>query len=143
HAGAGGLTGKRVPFGRDHLTIKTRTGDVPFSIEIASTPDQRRHGLMHRRALPRDAGMLFLLPRDQPVAMWMKGTVLPLDMLFIDRHGRIVSIAREATPFSTKLISPDRPVRAVLEVLGGTAALRGIGVGDQVIHSSFTPGRSS
>src|SRR5262249_5915578 len=80
HAGAGGLTGKRVPFGRDHLTIETRTGDVPFSIEIASTPDQRRHGLMHRRALPRDAGMLFLLPRDQPVAMWMKGTVLPLDM---------------------------------------------------------------
>jgi uncharacterized membrane protein (UPF0127 family) len=129
----------QVPFARDHLTIQTLTGAVPLSIEIASTPAQRRHGLMHRETLPPDEGMLFILPRDQPVAMWMKDTVLPLDMLFIDRHGRIVYIARETRPFSTRIISARRPVRAVLEILGGTAALRGIGVGDQVIHPYFTP----
>jgi uncharacterized membrane protein (UPF0127 family) len=128
----------RVPFERGQLTIKTRTGDVPFSIEIARTPAQQRYGLMHRETLPRDGGMLFLLPHDQRAALWMKDTVLSLDMLFIDRHGRIVAIARRATPFSTRIIRAPRPVRAVLEILGGTAARRGIGVGDQVIDPSFT-----
>ncbi len=136
---AAGAPPPRVSFARDALTIRTGTGDIPFSVEIASTPAQQRYGLMHREALPPDGGMLFLWPRDRAVAMWMKDTVLPLDMLFIDRHGGVVYIAREAAPLSTRLISAHRPVRAVLEILGGTAALRGIGVGDQVIHPYFTP----
>ncbi len=132
-ASTGSVAPPRIPFEREPLTVRTRTGDVSFSVEIARTPAQRRYGLMHRQTLARDEGMLFLLPRDQRVVMWMKGTPLPLDMLFIDRHGRIVSIARKARPFTTKLIRARQPVRAVLEILGGTAALRGIGVGDQVI----------
>ncbi len=94
---------------------------------------------MFRKTLPGDHGMLFIWPKDARVTMWMKNTLIPLDMVFIDSHGRIVYIAANTTPESTATITVGQPVRAVLELAGGTAALDGIKVGDKVIHSYFKP----
>src|SRR5579871_5157636 len=74
----------KTPFAHAQLLIKTAAGEVAFSIEVATEPDQQRYGLMHRETLPRDQGMLFLMPTDTVMVMWMEDTVVSLDMLFID-----------------------------------------------------------
>lgn len=125
-------------FERDALTVETASGEThAFTVELARTPAQLAQGLMYRRTLPRDAGMLFLYGRDSVVTMWMKNTLIPLDMLFITRDGRIVHIAERAVPGSLRTISAGRPVAAVLELNGGTAARLGIREGDQVVHPAF------
>jgi len=129
----------QITFKQDELTIKTAASDYRFTIEIAETPAQLELGLMHRKTLAGTHGMLFIMPEDRPVSMWMKNTLIPLDMLFIDGHGQIVYIAPQATPESTAIITAGRSVRAVLELAGGTAALRGIHVGDRVAHAYFKP----
>lgn len=110
-----------------------------FSIEIADQPDELEKGLMHRKDMPRNHGMLFLFESDMPVSMWMKDTPMSLDMLFIDSKGVIVYIAHKTTPGSLEKISAKKPVRGVLELKGGTAELRGITAGDRIIHTYFTP----
>lgn len=92
---------------------------------------------MWRRSLGRDRGMLFLYARDQVIQMWMKNTLIPLDMLFIDRKGRIVRIKERAVPRSLRAISSGQRARAVLEVRGGTASRLGLRPGDRVLHESF------
>jgi uncharacterized membrane protein (UPF0127 family) len=123
----------------DTLAIETAKGRQTFSIEIADYPEALQQGLMHRKHMPANHGMLFLFERELPVLMWMKDTPMPLDMLFIDSTGRIVYIAPNATPYSTRQIGARKPVRAVLELKGGTAGLRGITAGDRVIYPSFRP----
>lgn len=122
----------------DPLTITTRKGAVQFTVEMATTPEERAKGLMYRTELKPDAGMLFDFEVDQPVYMWMKNTYIPLDMLFIRADGRIASIATDTTPLSTETISSDVPVRAVLELPAGTVRARGIAVGDVVSHRMFS-----
>ena len=124
-------------FERDRLAIETAGGAQRFAVELAVTSDQRQQGLMYRQRLPADAGMLFLYPAARPVSMWMKNTLIPLDMLFIGNDGRILHIAERAIPRSTATISSMRPVRAVLELNGGTAARLMIQVGDRVLYRSF------
>lgn len=121
------------------LTIKSAsTGNTHrFSIEIAKTAKQQHHGLMHRTALPADHGMLFVWDRDTPIRMWMKNTPLPLDMLFIDADGKIISIVDNTTPNSEKIIDPHMPARAVLELLGGTTEQQHINTGDIIVHPFF------
>ena len=92
---------------------------------------------MHRTDLAEDQGMLFDFETPQPVSMWMKNTSLSLDMLFIAESGRIVRIERETIPFSLRSIPSGRPVRGVLEILGGTAKRLNIRVGDHVLHPVF------
>ena len=92
---------------------------------------------MFRRELAPDAGMLFDFKEVEPVAMWMKDTYLPLDMLFIARDGRIVHIAERTVPFSLATISSGEPVLAVLELNSGTASRLKIKPGDRVIHPIF------
>lgn len=126
-------------FERGSLTIETAAGEThAFTVELAHTPAQMAQGLMYRRALPRDAGMLFLYGRDIMATMWMKNTLIPLDMLFITREGRIANIAERTVPQSLRTISADRPVAAVLELNGGTAARLGIKEGDRVVHPAFS-----
>lgn len=112
----------------------------PLTVEFASTPQQLQQGLMFRRSMAVDSGMLFDFGHDQPVSMWMKNTLIPLDMLFLDRAGRVVGIAERAVPETTTVISSPGPVRAVLEVNGGTTARLGLKVGDRVEHQMFTTG---
>jgi len=127
-----------VEWERDQLVIETRAGQQHhFNVELAQTDEQRARGLMFRESLAEDAGMLFLYQRDRPLSMWMKNTLISLDMFFIDRRGRIVRIAERTTPLSERSISSGRPARAVLEVPGGTAERLQIRPGDRVIHDSF------
>ncbi|TCL74048.1 DUF192 domain-containing protein [Rhizobium sp. BK251] len=120
-------------FAREPLAIETVDGrNLPFTVEIAATPDQRAHGLMFRKSMPADAGMLFAFGAPRPVTMWMENTPLPLDMLFIDSAGIIRHIHANAEPFSRAIIDSRGAVEFVIELNGGTAAKLGIKPGDHV-----------
>lgn len=120
-------------FDSGNLAIVTDAGRHDFSVELALTPDQRSQGLMYRREMALDAGMLFDFgSRAGRASMWMKNTYIPLDMLFITPDGEIESIAERTTPHSLEAISSRGPVRYVLELSGGTAARLGIRPGDRV-----------
>jgi hypothetical protein len=114
------------------LEVVTAHGVRHFSVEVADTPASREHGLMFRTQLAADRGMLFDFKTVQPVDFWMKDTLIPLDILFIAADGRIVSIARNATPMSEAHIPSGSPILEVLEVRGGRAAEIGAEVGDRV-----------
>ena len=124
-------------FDRDELQIVTAAGTNRFSVELATTPEQREQGLMFRRKLAADAGMLFLYPDDQWINMWMKNTLLPLDMIFISRDGRVLSVAERTVPMSEVTIPSGQPARAVLEVNGGTSARLQLKAGDRVLYRAF------
>jgi uncharacterized membrane protein (UPF0127 family) len=127
-----------VVFPRSRAEIVTRAGARHgLSIELASSPDQLTQGLMYRRNLAADAGMLFDFGMVKPVSMWMRNTLIPLDMLFLAADGRVVGIHQRAVPGSLEVISAPEPVRGVLEVNGGTVQRLGLAVGDQVIHPTF------
>lgn len=100
--------------------------------EMALTLDQKRHGLMFRESMPPDAGMLFVYHQPLDAQMWMKNTLIPLDMLFIDADFQVVHIHRNAEPHSLTAIGAGRPVWAVLELNGGAADTLGIAVGDSL-----------
>jgi uncharacterized membrane protein (UPF0127 family) len=118
---------------RSTLTVRQADGNtIPFEIEVATTPAQQEHGLMFRTALGEHAGMLFIFPVDQDVSMWMKNTLIPLDMLFVTSDGTITHIAPDAVPQSEAIISSGGPVRDVVEIKGGAAARLGIHEGDKI-----------
>jgi uncharacterized membrane protein (UPF0127 family) len=119
------------------LEIVTAGGTQRFSVEVMRTPEQLSQGLMFRRYLPDDRGMLFDFKTEQPVQFWMKNTYLPLDMIFISKAGKIVSIAENTEPLSEKLVPSGAPVAAVLEVNAGTAARIHAAPGDTVRASIF------
>ena len=125
---------------QERLVVRTAEGDIPLAIELAATPEARSQGLMHRPSIPDDFGMLFDFQHERPVAMWMRNTLIPLDMLFIDGTGTIVRIAARTRPLSEEVIESGGPVRAVLEIRGGGAEALGIAVGDQVLHPIFDAG---
>lgn len=114
------------------LSIETDSDTLQFEVEIADEPDERSRGLMFRESLGDDEGMLFIYPSPRIASFWMKNTQIPLDMLFIDAEGQILSIARETTPFSLSPVLSDGLVTSVLEISGGLADTLGIDVGDGV-----------
>lgn len=122
----------------ERLTIRTATGEHVFSVEVMRTPEERAVGLMERRFLPADRGMLFDFGETMPVSMWMKNTYLSLDMLFIRADGTIARIAERTEPLSTRVIPSGEPVLSVLELNAGTAARIGAKVGDRVDHPLFS-----
>lgn len=123
---------------RGVLEIATRSGVHVFSVELAVTDAERAQGLMYRKQLPEGEGMLFDFKRDDSIAMWMKNTYVSLDMIFIAADGRIQRIAENTEPLSERVIPSGGPVRAVLEVVGGTAKKLGIAPGDRVGHPIFS-----
>jgi hypothetical protein len=114
------------------IEIVTKTQRQTFEVEVASTREQRARGLMFRKTIPERDGMLFDFGRDQEIRMWMKNTLIPLDMIFIKSDGHILRIEQNAEPESLRLISSGGPARSVLEVKAGTATRFGISVGDRV-----------
>jgi len=125
-------------FARSSLGVETADGAVhEFRVYLARTPQQQARGLMFVAELPADHGMLFDYPRPQRVSMWMKNTLIPLDMLFIRADGSIANIAQRTVPGSLAVINSEDKVRAVLELNGGTAARLGIRPGDRVRHAIF------
>ena len=119
-------------FSTSELTIQTAGGPQKFTIELALSPAQMEQGLMFRRSLAPDAGMLFDFRAPTTVTMWMKNTVIPLDMLFLNPQGRIIDIHQRAVPYSTDVIAAKAPARYVIELNGGTVERLGIKAGDQV-----------
>ena len=119
------------------LSIRTHQSLEWFNVWVADTSERQEQGLMYQKWLPADWGMLFPDQRPRVKSMWMKNTLIPLDMLFIDSKGRIVYIRAHATPESEEIISFPQPVKAVLELSGGSCGRLGIRVGDQVHHPIF------
>jgi len=119
------------------VAIDTAEGRVVFMAEIAATDAQRTRGLMFREELAPDAGMLFDFEVLQPVSMWMRNTLIPLDLLYIRETGEIAKIIGNAQPLSLRPLPSDFPVIAVLEIAGGRALEAGIRPGDIVRHAMF------
>ncbi len=123
----------------DDLTITTATGPHHFAVEVMRTRDELERGLMFRREMATDHGMLFDFGAPQPVTMWMKNTYLALDMVFIASDGRVVSVKQDAEPLSEKTISSGGDVLGVLELDAGTAKRIGLKPGDRVSDPMFKP----
>ncbi|WP_428697101.1 DUF192 domain-containing protein [Stappia sp.] len=132
-----GLAGQGDELVREPLEIRSASGVHRFEVEIADTPQARSFGLMHRQHLASDAGMLFDFKEDREVAFWMKNTLISLDMLFIDRTGRIAHIAADTVPLSEDLVPSREVVRFVLEVPAGTSAALGIAPGDMATSATI------
>ncbi|MCW8055609.1 DUF192 domain-containing protein [Agrobacterium tumefaciens] len=124
---------ERQAFTSEPLTIETASGKThDFVAELALDDAQRAQGLMFRKSMPSENGMLFDFGEARAVAMWMRNTLIPLDMLFIGSDGRITHIHENAVPHSEAIISSRGPVKFVLELNGGAAKRSGIKPGDMV-----------
>jgi uncharacterized membrane protein (UPF0127 family) len=123
--------------GLETLQIVTATGTHDFHVEIANNEASRAVGLMNRRFMPPDRGMLFEFDREAPEAFWMKNTYIPLDMIFISRTGVVTNVVANAEPLSERPIPSGAPCLAVLELNGGAAAAIGLKIGDTVRHPFF------
>jgi uncharacterized membrane protein (UPF0127 family) len=119
------------------LEIVTKSGVQVFSVEMATTEQEKETGLMYRKELADGKGMLFDFSPEQQVSMWMKNTFISLDMIFIRADGRILRIAENTVPQSTAIIPSQGLVKGVLEVIAGTAKKYGIAPGDRVGHPLF------
>lgn len=129
---AGAETGRFEP-----LTIVTSSGKHTFQVEVMRKREELARGLMFRRKMAADRGMLFDFGKTGPVAMWMRNTYLPLDMVFIDKRGIVANIAENTEPLSEANIVSVRPVLSVLEVNAGTARRIKLRAGDRIIHPLF------
>ncbi|UWQ76615.1 DUF192 domain-containing protein [Leisingera sp. M658] len=113
-------------------------GQAGFTVEIAATEAERAQGLMFREDLPRGAGMLFVYDSPQPAAFWMKNTLIPLDIIFLNEHGLVTSVHENAVPGDLTPIPGGDAVFAVLEINGGLARKYGIAAGSQMRHEIFS-----
>ncbi len=112
--------------------------DCPvFEIYLAVEPAQRSRGLMFVTSMPAAAGMLFIYPPNSRVSMWMKNTVISLDIVFLDATGKIINIAKETEPFSLKSVSAEAPAGFALELNAGAAERLGLGAGQQIIRTEW------
>lgn len=126
-------------FPQSLLAIRANGGKViNFKIWLADSKRREEQGLMYIHNLDVHTGMLFMFPEDKRVTMWMRNTYIPLDLLFLDAHGKIDYIAANAVPMSDTYIGPDTPEFAVLELKGGACDTFGIKVGDVVLHKNFS-----
>ncbi|MCH8490652.1 MAG: DUF192 domain-containing protein [Oceanicaulis sp.] len=123
--------------GPDRVVVETAEGPVELTVEVAASDEARQRGLMHRESLDPDAGMLFDFQREQIVSIWMENTLIPLDILYIRRDGRIAKIIAHAQPMSRRQLLSDFPVLSVLEINAGRSAELGITPGDIVRHALF------
>ena len=131
------LAGRAPAAEKGTLEIATKSGVRTFAVELAVTDEERAKGLMFRKQVPEGYGMLFDFKQDQMVQMWMKNTFVSLDMIFIRNDGRIARIADSTKVQSEDIIASGQPVRAVLEVVAGTAKKYGIAPGDKVAYPLF------
>lgn len=136
----GGVAPAATPCREDRVELSGAWGQLAFTVEIADTPQTRARGLMFRESLPRGAGMLFVYERPGRASFWMKNTLIPLDMLFIDRTGRVTRVFHMAQPGDLRPIDGGDAVFAVLEINGGLARRYGIAEGTLVRHPVFAGG---
>ena len=121
------------------LTIQTATGKHRYTVEVAASPQAQETGMMYRRSMPANHGMIFPFATSRVLTFWMENTWLPLDLVFIGDDGKVVSIAADAKPMSRDIISSQVPARSVLELNGGEAARIGLRPGDMVSYKLPKP----
>ncbi|MCZ4353648.1 DUF192 domain-containing protein [Roseovarius aestuarii] len=121
----------------DQVELRGDWGQARFSIELADDEAERATGLMNREYMPKSAGMLFVYPEAKRVSFWMKNTLIPLDMIFIDSAGVVQKIHSNATPHDTTPILGGDGIKAVLEINGGLSRLMGIKPGSHIRHPAF------
>jgi uncharacterized membrane protein (UPF0127 family) len=131
------ITGPQKTLPQTALVIQTAKGRTNFTVEMATEWQQQQTGLMFRKTLAPNAGMLFDFKQEAPQSFWMKNTLIPLDMLFIKADGTIVRIAANTKPLSEDPVPSYEPVRVVLEIAGGRAAQLGIEPGDKAFNRVF------
>ncbi|MBX4931306.1 DUF192 domain-containing protein [Rhizobium bangladeshense] len=133
------LAAEEMRFDKEPLLIETAAGKtLRFTVEVAATGDQRARGLMFRKSMADDAGMIFDFGEPRRVAMWMENTILPLDMLFADTTGTIRHIKENATPYSRDIIDSMSEVKYVLELNAGVVSKLGIKPGDRIVSATTT-----
>jgi uncharacterized membrane protein (UPF0127 family) len=133
------VAANEIIFPKDKLVIKTATKEIKFNIELAATTPALKQGLMFRKEMPEKSAMLFLFGQEESIInMWMKNTYIALDMLFIDKNGVIINIAKNAEPKSLAIISSIKPAKATLELNAGIADKYGITIGDKILYDAFT-----
>jgi len=124
----------------EDLTLLTAKGPVKLKTEIARTPAEQERGLMCRKSVPNDHAMLFVFTPPQQLAFWMKNTLAPLDMLFVDQKGKVFKVVRKAPPLSLDPIPSNGETVGVIEIGGGRADAMGIEPGDKVVSKSLPHG---
>lgn len=124
----------------DAVTLKNEHAEIQFAVELAQTPEDRSRGLMFREHLPARSGMLFVFEHPQRVAFWMKNTLIPLDMIFVDRTGTVTRIHQGAIPGDETPIPGGDQVFSVLEINAGLASRYGITEGTVLRHKVFSDG---
>src|ERR1700731_3328503 len=129
-----GARAELASFAKSSLVIDTSAGPQRFTVDLALSPEQQQQGLMFRHSRAPHGGMLYDFGATRPVTFWMKNTLIPLDMLFIAADGHVADFHERAVPLSEAVIESKVPVRAVLEVNGGTVARLGIKEGDHAHH---------
>lgn len=123
----------------DTVWLRGDWGQARFGVELALTPQEQARGLMYRETLPRGQGMLFVYPRPSSVSFWMKNTLIPLDMIFVDARGHVRRIHHQARPGDLTPIPGGDDILAVLEINGGLARALGISEGSEMRHPAFDP----
>ncbi|WP_424986561.1 DUF192 domain-containing protein [Microbulbifer sp. S227A] len=124
----------------DHVRMRGPWGEAAFAVEVVDTPRTRAQGLMFRESLPRGAGMLFVYEAPRPASFWMKNTLIPLDMIFVDQTGTVKHVHHRAIPGDLTSIEGGAGILAVLEINGGLARSYGIKPGSQMQHPAFADG---
>jgi uncharacterized membrane protein (UPF0127 family) len=119
--------------GTGTLVLETATGKHTYTVEVAESPQEKARGLMFRRSMPRDHGMIFLHYPPRRATMWMRNTYISLDMIFISEQGTVLRIEANTEPFSTDVIESGGIAKAVLELNAGEAARIGLKPGDRVV----------
>jgi len=121
----------------DTAHLRGPFGQARFTVELADEPKEREIGLMNRESMAASAGMLFVYERPQRVRFWMRNTLIPLDMIFMDRRGVVVKVHHNAVPLDETFIEGGRGIAAVLEINGGMARALGIEAGSQLRHPAL------
>ncbi len=127
----------KIKFDRDAIEIITNHGSNKFIVEVADTKEKTEHGLMFKKKMADNFGMIFDFGEETKTAFWMKNTYIPLDIIFTDNSGKIVWIYEKAEPMSEKLIAPPMLVRSALEVNAGLVRSLKIRIGNQIKYSKF------
>lgn len=127
----------------DYLNLKGTWGEARFSVEVADDDAERAQGLMNRESMPRSAGMLFVYPAPRLVGIWMKNTLIPLDIIFIDRTGTVQHVHHEAQPGDLRPKFGGDNIQYVLEINGGLARRMGIGRGTLIRHPAVPADRAA
>ena len=121
----------------DRVSFRGNWGQAQFTVEIADDPQERGRGLMFREEMPKSSGMLFIYERPQAATFWMKNTLIPLDMIFLDATGTVRHVHHEAIPGDLTPIAGGDGILMVVEINGGLARRLGIDAGTQMQHPSI------